>query len=97
MTYRKKITEGIVRGKYTVALGLEPAVIGQHVKPINLPNAGVLNATNALYLFNRAPHPNAAKLFINWILTKEGQTAWSTLKNIRHPGRDPQVLEAMVQ
>jgi ABC-type Fe3+ transport system substrate-binding protein len=28
-------------------------------------------------LVNRAPHPNAAKVFINWLLTKDGQTIWS--------------------
>jgi Bacterial extracellular solute-binding protein len=27
---------------------------------------------------NRAPHPNAAKVFLNWLLTKDGQTAFST-------------------
>jgi hypothetical protein len=27
-------------------------------------------------IINNAPHPNAAKLFINWLLTKEGQTAF---------------------
>ena len=26
-------------------------------------------------LLNRAPHPNAAKVFINWFLSREGQTA----------------------
>ena len=26
---------------------------------------------------NRAPHPNAGKVFINWLLGKAGQTAWS--------------------
>jgi ABC-type Fe3+ transport system substrate-binding protein len=26
---------------------------------------------------NRAPHPNAGKVFINWLLTKEGQTIFS--------------------
>jgi iron(III) transport system substrate-binding protein len=28
-------------------------------------------------LVNKAPHPNAAKVFLNWLLAKEGQTAWS--------------------
>ncbi|HEY2987534.1 MAG TPA: extracellular solute-binding protein [Candidatus Binatia bacterium] len=27
-------------------------------------------------LLNRAPHPNAAKVFINWVLSREGQIAW---------------------
>lgn len=28
-------------------------------------------------LINRAPHPNAAKVYLNWLLSKEGQTEWS--------------------
>jgi iron(III) transport system substrate-binding protein len=27
-------------------------------------------------LLNRAPHPNAARVFINWVLSREGQIAW---------------------
>jgi iron(III) transport system substrate-binding protein len=27
-------------------------------------------------LINRAPHPNAAKVFINWLLSKDGQIQW---------------------
>lgn len=28
-------------------------------------------------LFNRAPHPNAARVYINWLLSKDGQTAYA--------------------
>ena len=27
-------------------------------------------------MLNRAPHPNAAKVFINWVMSREGQIAW---------------------
>ena len=27
-------------------------------------------------MMSKAPHPNAAKLFVNWVLSREGQTAW---------------------
>lgn len=27
-------------------------------------------------LINKAPHPNATKVFLNWLLSKEGQTLW---------------------
>ena len=27
-------------------------------------------------LLNRAPHPNAAKIALNWFLSREGQLAW---------------------
>lgn len=29
-----------------------------------------------LSLFNRAPHPNAAKIAVNWLLSREGQATW---------------------
>ncbi len=31
---------------------------------------------SAMYI-NRAPHPNAGKVFLNWLLSKEGQTAFT--------------------
>jgi ABC-type Fe3+ transport system substrate-binding protein len=27
-------------------------------------------------MLDRAPHPNAAKVFVNWLLTREGQQLW---------------------
>jgi ABC-type Fe3+ transport system substrate-binding protein len=27
-------------------------------------------------VMSKAPHPNATKLFVNWVLSKEGQSAW---------------------
>ncbi|HWP60383.1 MAG TPA: extracellular solute-binding protein [Candidatus Acidoferrales bacterium] len=35
-------------------------------------------ASNNIAVVNRRPHPNATKLFINWFLSKEGQTAVHT-------------------
>ena len=34
---------------------------------------------------DRAPHPNATKLFVNWFLSKEGQTAVHTLADGNPP------------
>jgi ABC-type Fe3+ transport system substrate-binding protein len=36
-------------------------------------------------LINKAPHPNAATVFLNWVLGKDGQTAWS--KAMGHTSR----------
>jgi ABC-type Fe3+ transport system substrate-binding protein len=44
------------------------------------------SAFGSLALLNRAPHPNAAKVFINWLLSREGQTLFQ--KVISQPG-DP--------
>jgi len=39
---------------------------------------------NNLMVVNRRPHPNATKLFVNWFLSKEGQTIMHT-KSARQP------------
>jgi iron(III) transport system substrate-binding protein len=32
-------------------------------------------------LLNKAPHPNATKVFVNWLLSKEGQLKWQEKSN----------------
>jgi len=78
---RRQITDALVRGAYPIALGAEDGDLERLRKegvPLHfiyslsdLPgslSAGIGQAA----LFNHAPHPNAAKLFINWIASKEG-------------------------
>jgi len=38
--------------------------------------AAIGPAYGAVGIVDRAPHPNAAKLYVNWLLSAEGQTAW---------------------
>ncbi|MGH7772037.1 MAG: ABC transporter substrate-binding protein [Candidatus Binatia bacterium] len=38
-------------------------------------------STGSLALLNQAPHPNAAKLFINWLLSRAGQMAFQRVAN----------------
>ena len=35
------------------------------------------NDPDQLWLVNRAPHPHAATLFANWLLTKDAQVHWA--------------------
>jgi ABC-type Fe3+ transport system substrate-binding protein len=42
------------------------------------PILGASGASNNLTVFNRRPHPSAATLFVNWFLSKEGQTVMHT-------------------
>ncbi len=45
--------------------------------PGSLKEGSSVTAYNGtLSFFNRAPHPNAAKVAANWLLSREGQTAW---------------------
>ena len=48
----------------------------------NLKEGGIVSTTGSwswIGVMDRAPHPSAAKLFANWWLTQEGQTAYQTL------------------
>lgn len=55
---------------------------GLPVKRIWLPKQdSILEANGSgccISVFSKAPHPNAAKLFVNWFLSKEGQTLTHT-------------------
>ncbi len=57
-------------------LGLPVANFGQIIKePVKeRPTLQGTGSSNNIMVLDRRPHPNATKLFINWFLTKEGQT-----------------------
>lgn len=40
------------------------------------------SSTGTVSLVNRAPNPNAAAVYINWLLSKNGQTAWQNAINV---------------
>ncbi len=44
--------------------------------PMMKEGAGLVSLGSTLALVNRAAHPNAAKVFINWLLSREGQIAF---------------------
>lgn len=87
--------EWVSHGKYPIAIGAQPSTVGQFIKdgaPLKLvtPKEGTFVTSGAgnIALINRAPHPNAAKLFINWLLTREGQTIFSDATNFQSARND---------
>ncbi len=73
--------EWAARGKYPIAIGIKPELMSDF-KKIGAPIAAV-KASEGAYLtasgggvafLNKAPHPQAARVFVNWLLSKEGQT-----------------------
>lgn len=40
------------------------------------------SSVGTVSLINRAPNPNAAVVYINWLLSKSGQTAWQEAVNV---------------
>lgn len=81
----RQTSEWLATGKYPVLVGgsdtdVEP-FLRQNLpirilNPKQLREGGYLTAgAGGLSIMNKAPHPNAAKVYINWLLSKEGQTA----------------------
>jgi iron(III) transport system substrate-binding protein len=79
-------TEFQVRGRYPISFGginddiltdFQSQGAGTSVKLIVLPELRAVDPGDCLWNVNRAPHPNAGKLFVNWALTQEGQASWS--------------------
>lgn len=74
------VTASLARGDYPIALGVRPKALnplrerglGHNVSYLDLPDADFV-ATNLLFTFAGAPHPAAAALFSNWLLTREVQ------------------------
>jgi iron(III) transport system substrate-binding protein len=81
----RQIAEFMVRGRYPIALAVNPLLLaqfqkqglGKNIKLAHLPEVDVVSFSSTVWLVNRAPHPNAAKLFVNWLLTKDAQIHWA--------------------
>lgn len=78
---RRQLTDWLAHGTYPIVFGAEDNAVEQmrkdgfHLEPVyELSDLrGSLSAgIGELALFNHAPHPNAAKIFANWISSKEG-------------------------
>jgi iron(III) transport system substrate-binding protein len=97
---RRQAIEVLVRGGAPIGFGLHPLVmkdfksqgLANHIKNPEVPGT-VYSGGDIVALFNRAPHPNAAKLFINWLLTKDGQTAWSSKNEINSARTDVPIVD----
>lgn len=70
----------LARGKAWIAISAEGTPVAEFVKagaPLDVasPKEGTYLSVDAgnITIVKNAPHPNAAKIFTNWILSKEGQ------------------------
>lgn len=51
------------------------------------------SAFGSLAMMNRAPHPNAAKVFVNWLLSREGQTLFQKVMSVPGDGRNSRRID----
>ncbi len=91
---QRRQIEWVAQGKYAFLLAPSDGVLGQLlrrglklgiVSEFKDYGTYVTASFGSAMLLNKSPHPNAAAVFLNWVLTKEGQTAWS--KAMEHVSR----------
>jgi iron(III) transport system substrate-binding protein len=102
----RQIAEFMVRGRYPIALGVQPLLLapfqkqglGKNLKLLHPPELETMNFSSTVWLVNRAPHPNAARVFINWLMTKDAQVVWAkeVETNSRRVGIEPGNPQFMV-
>jgi iron(III) transport system substrate-binding protein len=76
----RQITDWVARGSYAISLGGEDQQVEQlrkegiPIATLNLSDTRQLLSAGfgELALLRGAPHPNAAKIFLNWMASKEG-------------------------
>ena len=82
----RQLTDGLARGIYPISLGAEDADV-EKLRKEGIP-VSILENLSDLYpeisasfgqvaMIDNAPHPNAAKVFVNWIASKEGNEVFN--------------------
>jgi iron(III) transport system substrate-binding protein len=77
----RQLTDALAKGRVALAFGIgrsqaEPFVkAGLPIKPAPAPKEGLpaSNSFGVIGIVKDPPHPNAAKVFLNWFLSREGQ------------------------
>jgi iron(III) transport system substrate-binding protein len=87
---RRQGTNWLAAGKYPLCLlcrdidqAIKQGLPVEEIAPDHLNEGGFVGGggSSVLVLINRAPHPNAAKVFINWYLSRQGQMVWQNVMN----------------
>jgi iron(III) transport system substrate-binding protein len=81
----KQLADGLAKGTLVIGLGLSQRFVdpfvnaGLPIKPLLSIKEGLggSNGFGTVAVMKNAPHPNAAKVYINWLLGKEGQDLYS--------------------
>jgi len=82
---QRLLAENLAKGKIAAVIGLTyysyaPFIkAGLAVRPLPIPKEGVYvsGGSGHVAVLKNFPHPNAAKIFVNWFLSREGQQTYS--------------------
>ncbi len=94
----RQLLDFVARGRYPIALGPSSTLAFELKKkglPIDLAGSaalqegGMISASNGSFMVPRnIPHPNAVKVYLDYLLSQEGQYAWSKATGLTSRRRD---------
>lgn len=77
-------SDWLAKGRYPILISPSTSAAAPYIEAgapiafVRFEGGGyVSHSGGTVALLKKAPHPNASKVFLNWLLTKEGQMAWS--------------------
>lgn len=82
---QRQLAESLVKGKTALSIGLSYYTFlpflkaGFPIKPLPAPKEGIYASSGSgnLVILKNIPHPNAAKVYVNWLLSHEGQEVFT--------------------
>jgi iron(III) transport system substrate-binding protein len=98
----RQVAEWLIRGRYPIASGLssrsldqfQSQGLGLQVKQLRQPEVMHVSLSGAVVaMLDRSPNPNAAKVFVNWFLSRQGQTVFCKINNTNSRRRDVPVFD----
>jgi len=86
---QRQLAESLANGTAALSIGLSyysfsPFIkAGFLLKPLPAPKEGTYASSGSgnVVALKKAPHPNAAKVYINWLLSREGQEIFTNVLN----------------
>jgi ABC-type glycerol-3-phosphate transport system substrate-binding protein len=88
---RRQSSDWLAAGKFPICIdcGDTDRAKQQGLPVDEFPHANLKEASyevstsgnSGIAMINQAPNPNAAKVFLNWFLSRAGQTVWQTTMN----------------
>ena len=78
----RQVTDGVIRGDYAIGIGTDASALFECKDAGGCENIELLPFafmhSRAVSVFKNPPNPEAAAVFINWLLSKEGQDVYVT-------------------
>jgi iron(III) transport system substrate-binding protein len=84
----RQVTDWVAQGRYPIGFGVDATQLaelqkqGIGTKVERDRGFGNYSLASGLSVLKNAPHPNAARVYLNWALSKDGQSAWAQLASV---------------